>query len=112
MPPVTSRDFQRVAGQRLATHAETLLRLGGGPIAMTNTFTPVWERKRTDETRQVEEVLRQAGFQQADAYRYNSASIRVRVIDPRFEGRSHHRPGCDGRAFPRGPAGTHPGGHH
>jgi hypothetical protein len=25
-------------------------------------------------------------FQQADCYRYNSASIRVRVIDPRFEG--------------------------
>lgn len=27
-----------------------------------------------------------AGFDQVDAYRYNSASIRVRVIDPRFEG--------------------------
>ena len=27
-----------------------------------------------------------AGFEQVDAYRYNSASIRVRVIDPRFEG--------------------------
>jgi hypothetical protein len=25
-------------------------------------------------------------FQQADSYRYNSASIRIRVIDPRFEG--------------------------
>jgi hypothetical protein len=25
-------------------------------------------------------------FQQVDAYRYNSASIRVRVIDPRFDG--------------------------
>ncbi|MGA2033082.1 MAG: hypothetical protein ABSG68_12560 [Thermoguttaceae bacterium] len=55
---------------------------------MTKTFTPAWEGNRTDETRQVEEVLRRAGFQQVDAYRYNSASIRVRVIDSRFEGRS------------------------
>jgi hypothetical protein len=53
---------------------------------MTNTSAPPWEDKRTDETRHVEQVLRDAGFQQVDAYRYNSASIRVRVIDPRFEG--------------------------
>src|SRR5436305_6239178 len=44
-----------------------------------------WQTKRTDETRQVEETLRQE-FPKTDAYRYNSASIRVRVIDPRFEG--------------------------
>ena len=36
----------------------------------------------------MERVLREAGFQQVDAYRYNSASIRVRVIDARFAGRS------------------------
>src|SRR5207253_1037115 len=53
---------------------------------MTNTTAPAWEAKRTDETRQVEEVLKRAGLDQVDAYRYNSASIRVRVIDPRFEG--------------------------
>ena len=53
---------------------------------MTNTTAPAWEAKRTAETRQVEEVLKRAGFDQADAYRYNSASIRVRVIDGRFEG--------------------------
>src|SRR5260370_26252780 len=53
---------------------------------MTNTTAPAWEAKRTDETRQVEEVLNPAGFAQVDAYRYNSASIRVRVIDRRFEG--------------------------
>jgi len=52
----------------------------------TDTAAPLWETKRTDETRRVEEVLRNAGFQRADAYRYNSASIRVRVIDIRFEG--------------------------
>jgi len=55
---------------------------------MTTTSAPRWEAKRTAETRQVEEVLHRAGFVQADAYRYNSASIRVRVIDPRFEGLS------------------------
>ncbi len=52
---------------------------------MTTTTTPLWEAKRTPETRMVETLLGQH-FQQADSYRYNSASIRVRVIDPRFEG--------------------------
>ena len=53
---------------------------------MIQTDSSLWEAKRTDETRHVEETLRKAGFDQVDAYRYNSASIRVRVIDPRFEG--------------------------
>lgn len=52
---------------------------------MTEIATRRWESKRTDETRKVEEVLRQAGFQQVDAYRYSPAVIRVRVIDRRFE---------------------------
>jgi len=51
---------------------------------MTTTIPP-WEEKRTGETRRVEEHLGQY-FERADAYRYNSASIRVRVIDSRFEG--------------------------
>lgn len=55
---------------------------------MTNDVTTPWEAKRTDETRQVEDVLRNGGFQQADAYRYNSASIRVRVIDSTFAEKS------------------------
>ncbi len=55
---------------------------------MSSTFAPPWEAKRTDETRNVEEVLRKAGFEQVDCYRYNSASIRVRVIDRKFEGLS------------------------
>lgn len=46
-----------------------------------------WERMRTDETRMVEDTLRKA-FPETDAYRYNSASIRVRIVDPRFEGKS------------------------
>ena len=51
---------------------------------MTNATAPRWEAKRTDETRSVENLLRKH-FEQADSYRYNSASIRVKVIDPRFE---------------------------
>lgn len=53
---------------------------------MTPTTAPCWETKRTDETRSVEDALRKAGFAKVDAYRYNPASIRVRVIDSRFEG--------------------------
>jgi DNA-directed RNA polymerase specialized sigma24 family protein len=53
---------------------------------MTNASVSHWEANRTEETRQVEAVLQNAGFEKVDAYRYNSASIRVRVIDPRFEG--------------------------
>lgn len=55
---------------------------------MANTSVSCWEDMRTDETRRVESVLRDAGFEQADAYRYNLASIRVRVIDGRFAGLS------------------------
>ena len=55
---------------------------------MTPTAVHIWEAMRTDESREVEAVLKRAGFDQADAYRYNAASIRVRVIDPRFEGLS------------------------
>ena len=59
---------------------------------MTETAVPIWDAKRTDESRGVEDLLRNVGgFAQADAYRYNSASIRVRVIDPRFEGMSLDR---------------------
>lgn len=49
---------------------------------------PAWESKRDTDSRTIEERLREAGFSQVDAYRYNSASIRVRVIDDRFEGKS------------------------
>jgi hypothetical protein len=55
---------------------------------MTNETVPRWKAMQTDETRKVEAVLNNAGFQQVDAYRYNSASIRVRLIDPQFEGLS------------------------
>ena len=58
---------------------------------MTPTAAPPWEAKRTEETRQVEDLLLGAGFNRVDAYRYNLASIRVRVIDPRFEGLAAER---------------------
>jgi stress-induced morphogen len=64
--------------------------MGEGADAMTPVATPPWEAKRTSETRQVEDLLGRH-FKQADSYRYNSASIRVRVIDPRFEGMSREQ---------------------
>src|SRR3954466_9611105 len=48
---------------------------------------PEWEGKRTEETRKIEALFRTV-FPRTDAYRFNSASIRVRVIDPLFEGKS------------------------
>ncbi len=47
----------------------------------------VWEEKKTEETREIESLFRPE-FPKTDAYRFNSASIRVRVIDDRFEGKS------------------------
>jgi len=49
-----------------------------------------WEHLRTEESRHVEDVLRQH-FQTVDAYRYNSASLRIRVIDPEFKDLSRER---------------------
>lgn len=51
---------------------------------------PEWEHLRTDESRQVEELLQQH-FRSASAYRYNSASIRVRVVDECFKGLSREQ---------------------
>jgi hypothetical protein len=57
---------------------------------MSQQTIPRWESMRTDETRRVERILR-TQFPKADAYRYNSASIRVRIVDPRFEGLSQEQ---------------------
>jgi stress-induced morphogen len=57
---------------------------------MSTVATPPWEAKRTPETRSVEDLL-QRHFERADSYRYNSASIRVRVIDSRFAGQSREK---------------------
>ncbi len=55
---------------------------------MKNSAAPEWEKKRTQETKAIEKFLVDAGFAQVDAYRYNSASIRVRVVDSRFADKS------------------------
>jgi hypothetical protein len=52
---------------------------------MTTKQVSNWEDKRTDESRMVEDKLHKAGLERVDAYRYNPASLRVRVIDKRFE---------------------------
>src|SRR5947209_7708923 len=57
---------------------------------MTTATTPSWDAKRTDETRLVEDYLR-PHFERVDSYRYNSASIRVRVIDSQFDGMSREK---------------------
>ncbi len=43
-----------------------------------------WKSKRTTESRKIEKKLKELGYHQVDSYRYNSASIRVRIIDDRF----------------------------
>ena len=57
-----------------------------------------WEEKKTEETRKIESLFR-TEFPQTDAYRFNSASIRVRVIDDRFEGKSIAEAGSHGAAL-------------
>lgn len=54
---------------------------------MSQATTARWEAMRTAETRRVEDVLRKV-FPNTGAYRFNSASIRVRVIDPQFDGKT------------------------
>ena len=56
---------------------------------MIQTTVLPWEAKRTEEIRMVEDVLKGAGLEDVAANRYNAASIRVRVIDSRFEGLSN-----------------------
>lgn len=57
---------------------------------MTTATTASWEAQRTAETRMVEDSLK-SHFEQVDAYRYNSACIRLRVIDSRFERMSREK---------------------
>lgn len=53
---------------------------------MSHATAPRWHAMRDARSRRIENVLRSADFLGTDAYRYNSASIRVRVIDDRFIG--------------------------
>lgn len=58
---------------------------------MSQATAPRWHAVRNERSRKVEEVLRAAGFPRTDAYRYNTASIRVCGIDERFAGLSPER---------------------
>ena len=53
-------------------------------------FEP-WEALRDAATQQVELALCNAGCECVAVYRYNMASIRVRVVDRRFEGLSRQQ---------------------
>ncbi len=44
-------------------------------------------KEKTEQTRLIEQQLKPI-FPSVEAYRYNIASIRVRIIDGRFQGRS------------------------
>ena len=48
----------------------------------------VANKRKTRETERIEEMLR-PHFREVEAYRYNSASIRVRIVDERFERKSN-----------------------
>lgn len=50
---------------------------------MTTSETRDLDSLKTDETRRIERKLR-AEFPTAEAYRFNSASIRIRILDERF----------------------------
>src|SRR3954447_6183560 len=56
-------------------------------LMATGTKPSLWDNRKTDETRGIERALREH-FPDTEAYRYNSASIRVRIIDDAFEGKS------------------------
>jgi len=58
---------------------------------MSTDIAPSWHAKRTEESRSVERLLRANGFPGTDAYRHNSASIRVRIIDDRFRDMSREQ---------------------
>ena len=45
------------------------------------------EKSKTPETEETERLLN-GTFPETEVYRYNSASIRVRIVDERFKGKS------------------------
>ncbi len=56
-----------------------------GKVNEADAKKPAWEDKRTSETRGIEKLL-STQFPTVEAYRFNSASIRIRIVDERFEG--------------------------
>ena len=58
--------------------------MGKETSSMTTEQKPKWEPMCKLESRAVKDVLFKAGFERVDADRYNSASLRVRIVDERF----------------------------
>ncbi len=58
---------------------------------MSTDTLPAWQSKQTEESSLVETKLRDAGFEKVDAYRHNSASLRVRIVDERFRGKTNEQ---------------------
>lgn len=50
-----------------------------------------WEALRDADSQLTERTLCDAGWERVAAFRYNAASIRVRVVDRRFEGLSRQQ---------------------
>ena len=57
---------------------------------MVKTKKKTWPSMKNAESELVENVLGKY-FQKVDAYRLNSASIRVRIVDEQFKGKSDRR---------------------
>ena len=56
-------------------------------MSSAKTQTPRWHKMRTKETHAIELKLGKV-FDHVEAYRYNRSSIRVRIIDDQFSGKS------------------------
>ncbi len=50
--------------------------------------TATIEKRKSTESRQVEEIFKQSGFVSAECYEYNSASWRLLIFDERFRGKT------------------------
>lgn len=57
-------------------------------VGLEDMTVAAWELLRDEDSQLVERTLCDAGFSQVAAYRYNAASLRVRVIDDCFAGLS------------------------
>ena len=90
-------DMRYETGRRDAGETRALLRTAKAIVGLgrkTNTMTIAAAhpgKPSVTETRIVDTLLARVGFDQVDAYRYNPASIRLRVIDRRFEGLSREK---------------------
>ena len=69
-------------------------------------------RPKSMKTEEIESAFKKAGYQAVQAYHYNSASIRVRVIDKKFVGKSRNQREKAALKVIHSPTGRSPDGHH